>query len=189
MKFFNPISTHFTDKVRNFRICCIKFRHHTLISKTLIIWIFFQILRTYNRKMQSIKPVFFIRLLSFLHNIFKRRKMPATMVKYTINNNPNSIGMKSIYQFLKISMTTKTRIYMKIIQQIIFMIFSCRKYRIDVNCIHTKILKIVYIFGNTINTAPKFSPYDISIKNFFCFFPANISCICSKTVRKNIINY
>ena len=69
--------------------------------------------------------------------------MPAAMVKYAINNHPDSVGMEGVHQLFKIIIYSKAWVNVKIIQQIIFMIFACCKYRINVDGIDAKVFQVM----------------------------------------------
>ena len=188
MKFFHPVPPYFADKIRHFRVCRIKLWHHPLIAEALVVRIFLRVLGADDRKLQSVEPIPFIGCFAFLHHILKCRKMPAAMVKYAINNHPDSVGMESVHQLFKIIICSKAWVNVKIIQQIIFMIFACCKYRINVNGIHAKFFQVIYIFGNALKAASQLSSYHISFKGGFCRPAADICFSRSKAVRENIVN-
>ena len=188
MKFFYPVSPYFADKICHFRVCRIKLWHHPLVTEAFVIRILLRVFGADNRELQSIEPALFIGCFAFLHHILKCREMPAAMIKYTINNHPDSVGMEGVHQLFKIIICSKAWVNVKIIQQIIFMIFACCKYRINVDGIDAKVFQVIHIFGNALKTASQLSPYHISFKGGFCWPAADIHFSCSKAVRKNVVN-
>ena len=97
IKFSNPVSSYIAEVFCCFRVCHIKFRHHTLITKAVIIGIFFRIVRSDNRKLKSVEPVYILGSLPFSYHIFKRLEFPATVIENAIYDHSDIMPVIFLY--------------------------------------------------------------------------------------------
>ena len=168
MELLQPVPAYPAEIIRHrFPVRC-QLRHHAFIPKTLIIRIDLRILRPAHRVFQPVKPVTVLGILPFIHNIPEFIPLPSTMIEHAVYNNTHSVSMARIHQFAEILIPAEARIHMKIIDQIILMIFPRGENRIHIQGVKSQLLQITDIFRNSPQCSAPFPTYCFSME----FLPA-----------------
>ena len=77
------------------------------------------------------------------------------MVKNTVQHHPDSIFMQHFYKLSELFVTAKIRVYMLIINCVVFMVRMSNKNRIQIQNIDSQIHKIINIFYYTAQISAK----------------------------------
>ena len=111
------------------------------------------------------------------------------MIKHSINDNVHASFMDFFRQFPEIFLGSHTGIDIIIVHNIIFMIFSRRKNRIQIKTVKTEIFNIIQILQNTVYRTAAFGTIFLPIGSGYLIFQiADRAIIVRETVRENIIN-
>ena len=147
--FFNPISSYTYEISLDFRIIRSKLRHHPFIAETLRD--FLPSIRNHHRVLKTLEPRPISGGPSIFDHIFKSKEMPATMVEHSVDYDSHPSFMYLFDQGCKLFVGAEDRIYIEVIDQIIFMVLSGDKNRIKIDGVEAQILDIIQVFSDTFN--------------------------------------
>ena len=119
IKFADPEANHIADIIFHFRITLIQFYKKIIaapvfIGKTVIIF-------SISIKIHIAVPVAVTRLFSVGLNIFKCKKIAAGMIKYTVQNHPDTLSVAFFYKVGQIFIRSQAAVQLLIVRSFITM--------------------------------------------------------------------
>ena len=119
IKLFYPKANHITDIITNCRIFLIQL-HQQIISspvfvgKSIVVFII-------SPEIHIAEPIFIRRIFTVAFQILKCKEVTPCMIKYTIQNHPNSLSMTFSHKICQILICSQTTVQFPVICSLIAM--------------------------------------------------------------------
>ena len=123
-----------------------------------------------------------------MDHILKSKEMPPHMIEHPVYNNAHIPGMAGIDQLAEFLIRSEAGINMKVIHEIVLVIFPRRENRIHIDTVDAKAGNVIQIFKHAADRPAMFAAAGLAVPVFFGFLVGNIPMGGSKAVREDVIH-